>query len=92
MEPGHVYTHLIALVASTLLLAGNALADRPGNHWISIEDALSKTRTAGYIELHKIEADDDGYWEGEGLKQDGRLYEFRIDGKSGQVIRDQLED
>lgn len=43
-------------------------------------------------ELHKIEADNDGYWEGEGLKQDGRLHEFRIDGKSGAVIRDQLED
>ncbi|MCB7372753.1 PepSY domain-containing protein, partial [Bacteroides caccae] len=29
-----------------------------------------------------MEADNDGYWEGEGLKQDGRLHEFRIDGKS----------
>lgn len=84
--------NLIALLAGTLLLAGNAQADRPGNDWISIEDALSKARAAGYTELHKIEADNDGYWEGEGLKEDGRLYEFRIDGKSGQVIRDQLDD
>ncbi|RMH82472.1 PepSY domain-containing protein [Pseudomonas sp. AOB-7] len=75
-----------------MLLAGNALADRPGSDWISIEDALSKARTAGYTELHKIEADDEGYWEGEGLKQDGRLYEFHIDGKSGQITRDQLEN
>ena len=84
--------NLIALLAGSFLLAGNALADRPGSDWISIEDALSKARAAGYTELHKIEADDKGYWEGEGLKQDGRLYEFRIDGRSGQVIRDQLED
>lgn len=84
--------NLITLLAGTLLAAGNALADRPGNDWISIEDALSKARAAGYSELHKIEADNDGYWEGEGLKEDGRLYEFRIDGKSGQVIRDQLDD
>lgn len=83
---------LIALFTGSLLLAGNALADRPGSDWISIDDALSKARAAGYTELHKIEADDAGYWEGEGLKQDGRLYEFRIDGKSGAVIRDQLED
>lgn len=84
--------NLIALFAGSLLLAGNALADRPGNDWISIEDALGKARAAGYTEIHKIEADNNGYWEGEGLKQDGRLHEFRIDGKSGQVTRDQLED
>ena len=84
--------NLIALFTGSLLLAGNALADRPGSDWISIEDALNKARAAGYTELHKIEADNDGYWEGEGLKEDGRLHEFRIDGKSGQVIRDQLDD
>ncbi|QNG99444.1 PepSY domain-containing protein [Pseudomonas sediminis] len=83
---------LIALFAGSLLHAGNALADRPGSDWISIDEALSKARAAGYTELHKIEADNDGYWEGEGLKQDGRLHEFRIDGKSGAVIRDQLDD
>ncbi|CDM40807.1 PepSY domain-containing protein [Pseudomonas oleovorans] len=84
--------NLITLFAGSLLLAGNALADRPDSDWISIDEALSKARAAGYTELHKIEADNDGYWEGEGLKQDGRLHEFRIDGKSGAVIRDQLED
>ncbi|MGE8504285.1 MAG: PepSY domain-containing protein [Pseudomonas sp.] len=84
--------NLIALLAGSLLLSGHAFADRPGSDWISIEDALSKARTAGYTELHKIEADNDGYWEGEGLKEDGRLHEFRIDGKSGAVLRDQLDD
>lgn len=84
--------HLIALFAGCLLASGSALADRPGSDWISIEDALGKARAAGYTELHKIEADNNGYWEGEGLKQDGRVYEFRIDGKSGQIIRDQLDD
>ena len=84
--------NLITLFAGSLLLAGNALADRPDSDWISIDEALSKARAAGYTELHKIEADNDGYWEGEGLKQDGRLHQFRIDGKSGAVIRDQLDD
>jgi uncharacterized membrane protein YkoI len=84
--------NLIALLAGSLLLSSHAFADRPGSDWISIEDALSKARAAGYTELHKIEADNDGYWEGEGLKEDGRLHEFRIDGKSGAVIRDQLDD
>jgi hypothetical protein len=48
--------NLITLLAGGLLLAGNALADRPDSDWISIEDALSKARAAGYTELHKIEA------------------------------------
>ena len=69
--------NLLTLLAGSLLLAGNALADRPGSDWISIEDALSKARAAGYTELHKIEADNDGYWEGEGLKEDGRLVPTR---------------
>lgn len=81
-----------ALFAACLLVTGTALADRPGADWISIEEALSKAKSSGYTQIHKIEADDTGYWEGEGLKQDGKLYEFRIDGKSGQVTRDQLDD
>lgn len=81
-----------ALFAACLLATGTALADRPGADWISIEEALGKAKAAGYTQIHKIEADDNGYWEGEGLKQDARLHEFRIDGKSGQVIRDQPDD
>lgn len=38
---------LITLFAGSLLLAGNALADRPGSDWISIDEALSKARAAG---------------------------------------------
>jgi hypothetical protein len=83
---------LTALLATTALAAGAAMADRPGADWtVSIEQALSAAKAAGYTQVHKIEADDDGYWDGEGVKQDGKLYEFRIDGKSGQVTRDQLD-
>ena len=32
--------NLIALLAGSFLLAGNALADRPGSDWISIEDGV----------------------------------------------------
>ena len=68
------------------------MADRPGADWISIEQALSSAKQAGFTQIHKIEADDAGYWEGEGTKQDNRLYEFRVDGKSGKVIREQLDN
>ncbi len=83
---------LTALTAAAALSAGAAMADRPGADWISIEQALSSAKQAGYTQIHKIEADDAGYWEGEGTKQDNRLYEFRVDGKSGKVIREQLDD
>lgn len=48
---------------------------------------MEKAKAAGYTELHGIEADNHG-WEGEGLKQDGKKYEFRIDGRTGEVTKD----
>ncbi|MDY7533703.1 PepSY domain-containing protein [Pseudomonas sp. Bout1] len=84
---------LAAVVATTALLsAGAAMADKPGAGWITIEKAIEAAKTkAGYIEVYKIEADNDGYWEGEGRKSDGIVYEFRIDGESGNVLRDQKD-
>ncbi len=83
---------LTALVAGTALLsAGMALADRPGAGWISIEKAIETAKSKGYVEVYKVEADNDGYWEGEGRKADGLTYEFRIDGASGNVLRDQKD-
>lgn len=84
---------LAALVATaSLLSAGAALADRPGAGWISIEKAVETAKTkAGYVEIYQIEADNDGYWEGKGRKADGIVYEFRIDGASGNVLRDQKD-
>ncbi|UVH51372.1 PepSY domain-containing protein [Pseudomonas sp. CBSPBW29] len=84
---------LAAIVAtSALLSAGAALADKPGAGWITIEKAIETAKTkAGYLEIYKIEADNDGYWEGEGRKSDGIVYEFRIDGASGNVLRDQKD-
>jgi uncharacterized membrane protein YkoI len=84
---------LTAVLAScTLLSAGAALADRPGAGWITIEKAIETAKSkAGYVEIYKVEADNDGYWEGEGRKADGIVYEFRIDGASGNVLRDQKD-
>ena len=78
------------LATATLLGAGAALADKPGAGWITIEKAIETAKTkAGYIELYSIEADNDGYWEGKGRKSDGSVYEFRIAGASGTVLRAQ---
>ena len=84
---------LAAVVATTALLStGAALADKPGAGWITIEKAIETAKNkAGYVQIYKIEADNDGYWEGEGRKADGVVYEFRIDGESGNVLRDQKD-
>lgn len=82
-----------ALIATaSLFSAGAAMADKPGAGWVTIEKAIETAKTkAGYVEIYKIEADNDGYWEGEGRKADGVVYEFRIDGASGNVLRDQKD-
>jgi uncharacterized membrane protein YkoI len=84
---------IAALIATAgLLSAGAALADRPGAGWITIEKAIEIVKTkAGYVEVYEIEADNNGYWKGEGRKADGVVYEFRIDGASGNVLRDQKD-
>jgi hypothetical protein len=75
---------LVAVCATTALLsAGAALADKPGAGWITIEKAIEVAKTkAGYVEVYAAEADDNGYWE---------VYEARIDGASGNVLRDQKD-
>lgn len=80
------------IASASLLSAGAALADRPGAGWISIEKAVETAKTkAGYVEVYKVEANDKGYWEGEGRKADGVVYEFRIDGASANILRDQKD-
>jgi uncharacterized membrane protein YkoI len=67
--------------------SGVALADKPGADWITLEQAVEKAKAAGYTTLHSIEADNDT-WDGEGMKADGKVWEFQIDGKSGEVLHD----
>jgi uncharacterized membrane protein YkoI len=79
---------LTAAFVVAILGSGAAFAaDKPGADWITLEQAVEKAKAAGYTELHGIEADDDG-WEGEGMKQDGKKYEFSIDGRTGEVTKE----
>jgi len=84
---------VVALCATTALLsAGAALADKPGAGWITIEKAIETAKTkAAYVEVYSAEADDKGYWEIKGRKSDGTVYEARIDGMSGNILRDQKD-
>ncbi|MDH0744807.1 PepSY domain-containing protein [Pseudomonas sp. GD03842] len=81
----------VVLATASLAAAPFALADKPGPGWITIEKAIEKAKSAGYTQIYKIEADDNGYWEGEGRKADSLTYEFRIDGTSGNILRDQKD-
>ncbi|EJN35689.1 MULTISPECIES: PepSY domain-containing protein [unclassified Pseudomonas] len=85
-------TFAAVIATATLLSAGAAWADKPGAGWITIEKAIETVKTkAGYVEVYEIEADNNGYWKGEGRKADGVVYEFRIDGASGNILRDQKD-
>lgn len=85
-------TFAAVVATAALLSAGAAMADRPGAGWVTIEKAIEIVKTkAGYVEVYEIEADNHGYWKGEGRKADGVVYEFRIDGASGNILRDQKD-
>jgi uncharacterized membrane protein YkoI len=74
----------IAVLGSTSTIA---LADKPGADWITLEQAVEKAKAAGYTSLHSIGADDSS-WEGEGVKADGKVWEFKLDGRTGEVTRE----
>ena len=75
----------IAVLGSTSAVA---LADEPGEGWITFEQAMEKAKAAGYTELHSLEVDDKS-WEGKGLKADGKRYEFQMEGTTGKITVDE---
>jgi hypothetical protein len=80
-----------ALAATALIAAGGVMAgDRPGADWVSIEQALQTAKSAGYTQVYGIKADDD-YWEGKGTKADGEKHKFRIDGRTGEMSKDERD-
>jgi hypothetical protein len=74
----------------TAMASTAAWADQPGADWISMAQAQETLKAAGYTQVTKIEADD-GHWEGEGLKQDGKKYEFHVDPHSRKITKDELD-
>lgn len=76
-----------AVLGCAALASTGAMADVPGDDWITIEEAIVVAKNNGYVVIYGIEVDDDN-WEGEGHKADGKKREFRINGKSGTVVLD----
>jgi len=84
-----IKSSLLAFIA--LLAPSLAWAERPGDDWITMTKTEQILNAAGYKLITKIEADD-GRWEGEGLKEDGLRYKFRVDPHSGEITRDQRDN
>jgi hypothetical protein len=84
----------LAFVAAALLLAAPAaapaVADQPGADWISVDQVRTKLTAAGYSDITEIKADD-GYWEGEGMKN-GKKHEFHVDPHTGAITKDEVDD
>ncbi|MBK4990607.1 PepSY domain-containing protein [Pseudomonas sp. S36] len=80
----------LALIGT--LSAASAWADQPGADWkVNKDQAEAALKGAGYTQITKIEADD-GHWEGEGIKADGKQYEFKVDPRDGRIVKDELDD
>jgi len=80
----------LALVGA--LGATTAWAVQPGADWKVTKDQAEATlKGAGYTQITKIEADD-GHWAGQGIKADGKQYEFQVDPHKGKVIKDELDN
>lgn len=72
--------------------ASSAWADQPGADWTVTKDQAEATlKAAGYTQITKIEADDN-HWEGEGMKADGKRYDFHVDPHSGKITKDELDN
>jgi hypothetical protein len=85
-----VKTLFAGLTVAAAMASSSAWADQPGADWISMAQAQQTLKAAGYTQVSKIEADD-GHWEGEGYKQDGKKYEFHIDPHSNKIIKDEID-
>lgn len=80
------------LALATALGSTAAWADQPGADWkVSKDQAEATLKGAGYTQITKIEADD-GHWQGEGIKADGKQYEFKVDPRDGKVVKDELDN
>ena len=82
-----------AALAAAIFLAGTNAGfarDQPGPDWISKEQAQEKAVAAGYTSVTGLKADD-GYWEGKGVKN-GKIMEFKLDPKTGAVVREKIDD
>jgi hypothetical protein len=79
---------LAAVLAASM--SSVALAETPGPDWLSPVEVAKKLTESGYSHVTGLEADD-GYWEGKGLK-DGKLIEFKADPRTGDIIKEELED
>jgi tryptophan synthase alpha subunit len=77
----------VAAACAAFIACGTAMADAPGPDWITLEQAAAKAKEAGYVLLYSVDADDK-MWEVKGAKQDGKVYELRLDGITGQVTQD----
>ncbi len=72
--------------------ASVAWADQPGADWkVNKDQDEAALKGAGYTQITKIEADD-GHWEGEGMKADGKQYEFKVDPRDGRIVKDELDN
>lgn len=70
------------LIASALLMTAGAAVAAPLN---TVGDVQQRLQAAGYTQIHEIERDD-GLWEADVSRADGRFSEILIDPRTGELF------
>ncbi len=81
---------LTAALALMLCVSGMALADQPGNDWLSKTQVIQKLEAQGFKHVNALEAVH-GHWEGEAF-QHGQIVKFHANAQTGQVTFEKAKD
>ena len=80
-------SHQVITLAAALALAGTACAAGPGQDHMSEREARDALAAAGYTDIEDLERDD-GLWEADARRGDGRMVDVRVDPRTGAVYPD----
>jgi len=58
---------------------------------LSIEEIVSRLRTAGYTDIEEVERERDRY-EVKGRSDDGQRFELYVDAQTGDVLKEERDD
>jgi len=62
-----------------------------GSTALSIEEIVSRLRTAGYTDIHEVERERDRY-EVKGRNDEGQRFELYVDARTGDVLKEERDD
>jgi len=75
---------VIVLAAALAFVAGTACTADPGQHDLGERQVRDALAAAGYTDIDDVEFDD-GMWQAEARREDGRRIDLRLDARTGGI-------